>query len=134
MCNLTYFPDAEIMHVKGHQDAHKTRLSWIETLNVRADAIATKTRFESRKLTYDKQCVWHPKYAVQLYLNNLPVHKWMLTSVHQAATSDSLINYIQMKLHWTHHTYKEVDWELKRQLSKNIPEHMQSWTTKLGTN
>ena len=51
---LTYFPNSEIVHVKGHQDAHKTRLSWIETLNVRADAIATKTRFESRKLTHDK--------------------------------------------------------------------------------
>ena len=84
---LTYFPDADVTHVKGHQGSHKnTRLTWIETLNVRADAMATNARYDRRKPTYEKQCVWHPKYVVQSYINNLPVHKWMLTSVHQATT------------------------------------------------
>ena len=43
---LRYFPTITINHVRGHQDEKKnSTLTWLEHLNVRADTIATKARY-----------------------------------------------------------------------------------------
>ena len=132
---VEYYPNLTVTHVKGHQDSKKTStLTWIETLNVRADALATQTRHEQCQLLYEQQCVWHPHYTIQLYINNLPIHKWMCTTIHQASTTDAYINFLRTKFNWSYHTYKEIAWEQKRQLQQRIPEHMRAWTIKLGTN
>ena len=126
--------DIEVTHVKGHQDTKKQgTLTWEETLNVRADQLATMARFENKPLTYLQQCSWHPNSVIQLFINKQPINKWLNSSIHQALTSDSLLNYLRTKLTWTHSTYQEVDWPQKTAASHKVPKNQIPWLIKLGT-
>lgn len=130
-----HFIDIEVIHVKGHQDTHKqTHLTWVEKLNVRADHLATKARFNHKPLSLIQQSSWHPEAAIQLYINKSPIHKWMNTAIHQSLTSNSFLNYLRTKLEWSHSTYTEVDWQQKIAVTAKTPKHLQPWQTKLGTN
>ena len=91
----TTFPHIEVTHVFGHQDTNKNaELTWLEYLNVRADNIATYTRYNRKPITYEQQLLWLPQSRIQLYLNNMPQNKWVNTAVHQAATTNNYINFL----------------------------------------
>ena len=104
-------PHIEVQNVFGHQETKKDeKLTWLEFLNVRADHIATYTRFNRKPLTNDQQLLWLPQGQVQLYLNNIPHNKWINRAIHQAATTNDFINFLRNKLQWKSPTYNEVDW------------------------
>ena len=90
-------------------------------------------RFETKPLTYLQQCSWNPDVAIQLFINKKPVNKWINSSIHQALTSSSLLNYLLTKLTWTPLTYHEVDWQQKIAASHTVPKHHIPWLIKLGT-
>ena len=58
---LCYFPTLQVTHVRGHQDTKKTgTLTWLEHLNVRADTLATKARYNHPVLSVIQQQLWFP--------------------------------------------------------------------------
>ena len=129
------FYNIEILHVRGHQDQKANApLTWLENLNIRADAIATSARNDCPPLTIKQQCAWHPSGAIQLFINKVPINKRMKTIIHQSLTSDSYINYLRNKFQWDHYAYNEIDWHQKQQICKLIPAYITPWAIKLGTN
>ena len=110
-----------------------TELTWVETLNVRADALATSARTSLAPLPSPFKNIFFPKSMVQLYVNDLPIHKWLNPSIHQAATTDSFINHIKTKFGWHANLYHEIDWEAKANIMKYMPVHLKPWLIKLGT-
>ena len=132
---VKYFYNIKILHVRGHQDQKATPpLTWLKHLNIRADDIATSARNDCSPLTLKQQCAWHPSGAIQLFINKVPINKWMKTTIHQSLTSDSYINYLRNKFKWDHYAYNEIDWQQKQQICKLIPAHITPWAIKLGTN
>ena len=123
------------MHVLGHQDTKKNaQLTWLEYLNVRADHIATYTRYNRKSITREQQLLWFPQGKIQLYLNNIPQNKWINKAIHQAVTTNDFINFIPTKLNWKSHTYNEVDWSQKEHIMKRSSPALQRWILKLSTN
>ena len=128
-------PQIEVQHVLGHQDTKKrAQLTWLEYLNVRADHIATYTRYNRKSLTREQQLVWLPQGRIQLYINNIPHNKWIHKAIHQAATTNDFINFLRTKLNWKSHTYNEVDWSQKDYIMKRSSPALQRWIVKLITN
>lgn len=128
-------PQIEATHVLGHQDTKKdAQLTWLEFLNVRADHIATYTRYNRKSLTNEQQLLWLPQGKIQLYLNNIPHNKWVNKAIHQAATTNDFINFLRTKLNWKSSTYNEVDWSQRDYIMRRSSPVLQRWILKLSTN
>ena len=64
----------------------------------------------------------------------MPINKWLNSSIHQALTSNSFINYLRTKFNWNHSAHHEVDWQQRITASHKVPKHHLPWLIKLGTN
>ena len=101
---------------------------------MRADHIATYTRYNRKSLTREQQLVWLPQGRIQLYINNIPHNKWIHKAIHQAETTNDFINFLRTKLNWKSQTYNEVDWSQKDYIMKISSPALQRWIVKLSTN
>ena len=129
-----HFPNIKIVHVSGHQDTKKNIiLTWMETLNVRADKLATLARTTHRPLSTSYQSVSFPHSNIQLYINGIPIHKWMNPSIHQAVTTDAFINHIKNRFDWNSNLYKDIDWTTKTNTMKRTTVNLHPWLIKLST-
>ena len=64
---LCYSPTLQVTHVRGHQDTKKhSSLTWLETLNVKSDVLATKARYNHPELSVLQQQLWFPESRIQL--------------------------------------------------------------------
>ena len=62
----------DIIHVKGHQDQkNKSKLTWLERLNVRADELANILRSRLQQGNSDSLQVFFPESKAQLYIDDL---------------------------------------------------------------
>ena len=66
-------------------------------------------------------------------MNDIPIHKWMNSSIHQAATTDAFLNYIKTKFGWQATLYQDIDWEARANTMKYMPTNIKPWLIKLGT-
>ena len=125
----------QVLHVFGHQDTKKkSRLSWLEQLNARADQLATLERYHLGLRKFSDLQTWFPASKLQLYIGNVPIHKHMLSEIHIAMTSDKYISYLMHKFQWQGSTYKEIDWNLRQMISDTSLTGRQTWTIKFTCN
>ena len=100
-CEINYminshFSHTNIVHVHGHQDTKKnTTLTWLEKLNIRADKLAKLARANLPPLPTKYKYVHFPQSNIQLYINEVPIHKCLNPSIHQEATTDAFINHLK---------------------------------------
>ena len=128
-------PNIQVRHVRGHQDTKKkTRLSWLERLNVRADQLATLERYHLGLRKFSDLQVWFPAAKIQLYLENKPIHKYMPSQIHTAMTSDKYTSYLTYKMEWRSSTYKDIDWHIRHLISVHTPKTRQPWNIKFSCN
>ena len=126
--------DIKITHVKGHCDRGKEPLTWIQKLNVRADELATQQRERIEKNKQKQFDVWFPNSQICLYINDIPIHKWMDTSVHRAATSNDLIDFLKHKFLWTTKQCSDIDWFSRGRAFDNNSAGKRPWATKFSHN
>ena len=100
---------------------------------MRADQLATLARTSLSPLPLLYQSINFPRCNIQLYINEYPIHKWNNPSIHQAATTDAFLNHIKTKFRWTSNLYKEIDWNAKAKIMKQVPANIKPWLLKLGT-
>ena len=66
-------------------------------------------------------------------MNDIPIHKWMNSSIHQVDTTDAFLNHIKTKFVWKATLYYDIDWEARSNTMKYIPTNIKPWLIKLGT-
>ena len=84
-------------------------------------------------LSFPVQKYIFPQSIIQLYVNDIPIHEWMNSSIHQAATTDAFLNHIKTKFGWQATLYNNIDWEARSNTMKYMPTNIKPWMIKLGT-
>ena len=106
------------MHVRGHQDKHKTyhQLTRAEQLNVDADGEATAAlRLHSKTDTYHM-----PEYAkTMLYIDGQPITSNEAKAIRTAYLSKNLRQHLTQREHWHDTVPDMIHWEAhQRSLNK----------------
>lgn len=107
-----------IIHVKGHQDTkqNKKPLSYVETLNVQADLLASK----AHDFVYPKNTTPLLTTSLHLMTSEGPIQsKWTSKLRHRWA-SETFRQYLSKKFEWSQATFQDIDWKaLSSAISKS---------------
>ena len=123
----------DIIHVKGHQDQNKkSRLTWLDLLNVRSDELATISRSRLQQGKADTLQVLFLESKVQLYIDDLQINKQVTESIQRSGTSTALIEHLTKKFQLKYSTYQDVHWEIKNTLFRSVSSKMKTWLIKFS--
>jgi hypothetical protein len=98
-------------HVKGHQDAKKKwyELTWMETLNVRADYHATEGLENARSPPYIIQTIPSSKVALRIDATDITSH--YASHLRKAASRPAIIQRVAKHYGWTEAQFDMIDWK-----------------------
>jgi hypothetical protein len=121
-------------HVKGHQDDRKKwyELTWMETLNVRADKNATIGLNAALEVTTNPARTIHiiPSSQVGLHIHGTDITSHYATHLRKAATKPAMLSHMEKTFGWTNSQFDMIDWKAHHGALQKLKFHENKFITK----